>query len=99
MQLSLHALLSVVLILAGPATSVSNIVFPACLESQSTRSEHALHNLEMVLPQTKPKPGDKYRAPRTELDVAGYPVAPEGLSLEQVHVYMRHGACRVAHRV
>ncbi|KZV74189.1 phosphoglycerate mutase-like protein [Peniophora sp. CONT] len=45
----------------------------------------------MVLPQTKPKTGDKYRAPKTELDVTGYPVAPEGLGLEQVHVYMRHG--------
>ncbi|VDB95648.1 unnamed protein product [Peniophora sp. CBMAI 1063] len=45
----------------------------------------------MVLPQTKPKAGDKYRAPKTELDVTGYPIAPEGLNLEQVHVYMRHG--------
>jgi acid phosphatase len=26
------------------------------------------------------------------LDVEGYPVAPEGLGLEQVHIYVRHGA-------
>ena len=25
------------------------------------------------------------------LDVDGYPVAPSGLQLEQVHVYVRHG--------
>lgn len=92
MRLSSHALFPVVLILVCPVTLASNIIFPACLEAQSTRAEHALHNLEMVLPQTKPKAGDKYRAPKTELDVTGYPVAPEGLGLEQVHVYMRHGA-------
>jgi len=27
------------------------------------------------------------------LDVEGYPVAPENLALEQVHVYVRHGMC------
>ncbi|KAJ8517803.1 hypothetical protein ONZ45_g5057 [Pleurotus djamor] len=29
--------------------------------------------------------------PEEPLDVEGYPVAPEGLELEQVHVYIRHG--------
>ncbi|ETW75848.1 hypothetical protein HETIRDRAFT_53924 [Heterobasidion irregulare TC 32-1] len=35
--------------------------------------------------------GARYRAPRPPLDVAGYPVAPRELELEQVHVYVRHG--------
>lgn len=26
-------------------------------------------------------------------DVENYPVAPEGLELEQVHLYVRHGEC------
>ena len=29
------------------------------------------------------------------LDVEKYPVAPDNLALEQVHVYVRHGACCV----
>lgn len=33
-----------------------------------------------------------YRPPQEPLDVDGYPVAPAGLELEQVHVYVRHGA-------
>ncbi|KAJ7096717.1 histidine phosphatase superfamily [Mycena belliarum] len=32
-----------------------------------------------------------YRAPQQPLDVAGYPVAPKEMQLEQVHVYVRHG--------
>ncbi|KAF7323871.1 Acid phosphatase [Mycena kentingensis (nom. inval.)] len=32
-----------------------------------------------------------YRPPQVPLDVKGYPVAPHGLQLEQVHVYVRHG--------
>lgn len=32
-----------------------------------------------------------YRPPQVPLDVQQYPVAPAGLELEQVHVYMRHG--------
>ncbi|KAJ7695455.1 histidine phosphatase superfamily [Mycena rosella] len=32
-----------------------------------------------------------YRPPQVPLDVAGYPVAPKELQLEQVHVYVRHG--------
>ncbi|KAJ6590608.1 histidine phosphatase superfamily [Mycena vulgaris] len=32
-----------------------------------------------------------YRPPQIPLDVAGYPVAPQELQLEQVHVYVRHG--------
>jgi acid phosphatase len=31
------------------------------------------------------------RPPQAPLDVDGYPVAPEGLELEQVHIYIRHG--------
>ncbi|CAA7268373.1 unnamed protein product [Cyclocybe aegerita] len=33
----------------------------------------------------------KYHYPQAPLDVNGYPVAPENLQLEQVHVYVRHG--------
>ena len=32
-----------------------------------------------------------FRDPQVPLDVEGYPVAPRGLELEQVHVYVRHG--------
>lgn len=31
------------------------------------------------------------RPPQVPLDVKAYPVAPEDLTLEQVHVYVRHG--------
>jgi hypothetical protein len=31
------------------------------------------------------------RPPEVQLDVEGYPLAPDGLVLEQVHVYVRHG--------
>lgn len=33
-----------------------------------------------------------YRPPQVPLDVDGYPIAPACLELEQVHVYVRHGA-------
>lgn len=33
----------------------------------------------------------EYRYPQVPLDVDGYPIGPEGLQLEQVHVYVRHG--------
>lgn len=29
--------------------------------------------------------------PQVSLDVEGYPVAPEHLKLDQVHLYVRHG--------
>jgi acid phosphatase len=32
-----------------------------------------------------------YRLPQVPVDVDGYPIAPKGLKLEQVHVYVRHG--------
>lgn len=32
-----------------------------------------------------------YRYPQAPLEVEGYPVAPESLKLQQVHVYVRHG--------
>ncbi|KAH9477792.1 putative acid phosphatase SPBC4.06 [Psilocybe cubensis] len=32
-----------------------------------------------------------YRYPQVPLEVDNYPVGPEGLQLEQVHVYVRHG--------
>jgi hypothetical protein len=34
----------------------------------------------------------EYRYPQVPLDVDGYPIGPDGLQLEQVHVYVRHGA-------
>jgi hypothetical protein len=33
----------------------------------------------------------KYRYPQVPLDVDGYPIGPDELQLEQVHVYVRHG--------
>lgn len=32
-----------------------------------------------------------YKFPQVPLDVDGYPVGPDNLQLEQVHVYVRHG--------
>lgn len=32
-----------------------------------------------------------FRYPQVPLEVDNYPVGPEGLQLEQVHVYVRHG--------
>ena len=34
----------------------------------------------------------KYRYPQLPLEVDGYAVAPRNLQLEQVHIYVRHGA-------
>ena len=34
-----------------------------------------------------------YRPPQVPIGVEGYPIAPDGLKLEQVHVYVRHGEC------
>ncbi|KAI0264755.1 histidine phosphatase superfamily [Gloeopeniophorella convolvens] len=48
----------------------------------------------MVLRQSSghsKKQGETYRAPWAQLDVGGYPGAPRGLELAQVHVYVRHG--------
>lgn len=33
-----------------------------------------------------------YRYPQMPLEVDGYAVAPNNLQLEQVHIYVRHGA-------
>jgi hypothetical protein len=32
-----------------------------------------------------------YRLPQVPIDVEGYPIAPDYLKVEQVHVYVRHG--------
>lgn len=36
-------------------------------------------------------PPKNYSSKATELDLSLYPVAPEGLTLEQVNVFVRHG--------
>jgi hypothetical protein len=36
-------------------------------------------------------PPPSYLLPQVPLNVEGYDIAPEGLNLEQVHVYVRHG--------
>jgi hypothetical protein len=41
----------------------------------------------------------EYRYPQVPLDVDGYPIGSEGLKLEQVHVYVRHGACLQAMQI
>ena len=33
-----------------------------------------------------------YRYPQVPLEVDGYTIAPDNLQLEQVHIYVRHGA-------
>jgi acid phosphatase len=44
-------------------------------------------------PSNPPHKGDSFTPypPQVPFDVAGYPVAPQNLQLEQVHVYVRHG--------
>lgn len=37
-----------------------------------------------------------FKPPQVPLDVQGYSLAPEGLQLEQVHVYVRHGLSPVS---
>lgn len=37
-------------------------------------------------------PSTASKAPQMPLEVDGYPVAPPNLQLEQVHIYVRHGA-------
>lgn len=32
-----------------------------------------------------------YRPPQVPIEVEGYPITPDGLELEQVHIYVRHG--------
>ena len=36
------------------------------------------------------------RPPQVPLDVEGYPAAPDGLELEQVHIYIRHGTLKIS---
>ena len=73
-------------------------------QTQDGARADSLENLDMVSPGTSlvglglggggnasGGGGARYRAPRPPLDVAGYPVAPRELELEQVHVYVRHG--------
>lgn len=44
-----------------------------------------------VTPSMAPK-APRYQYPQVPLDVDGYAIAPENLQLEQVHIYVRHGA-------
>jgi hypothetical protein len=79
---------------ASNHNNLDSVVLPICHEQQSYPAENALHNLEMVVigSQSRQKgAGDKYRAPRTALDVDNYPIAPPELELKQVHIYLRHG--------
>ena len=49
---------------------------------------------EMHLDVLKGRPSEKfpgYRYPQVPLDVENYPIGPDGLELEQVHIYVRHG--------
>ncbi|KAF7980274.1 hypothetical protein HWV62_39031 [Athelia sp. TMB] len=53
-------------------------------------------NIGVDVPMDTPSPSQQHYAdpapvPQTGLDVAGYPPAPPGLALAQVHVYVRHG--------
>ncbi len=64
-----------------------------------------LHLLALVLGESAPQMNPASKAAEDAystqahpgakpLDVNGYPVAPSGLELEQVHVYVRHGVSR-----
>ncbi|KIK02827.1 hypothetical protein K443DRAFT_677290, partial [Laccaria amethystina LaAM-08-1] len=50
---------------------------------QSDLTVHRIHRTREILFILHP--------PQVPFDVAGYPVAPPNLQLEQVHVYVRHG--------
>jgi hypothetical protein len=45
-----------------------------------------------VVPSMASKAALGYRYPQMPLEVDGYAVAPHNLQLEQVHIYVRHGA-------
>lgn len=49
-------------------------------------------NSSMIFGTLRPSSPAKVQGPsQVTLDTEGYPVAPRGLALEQVHVYVRHG--------
>ena len=50
-------------------------------------------------PSSPSHKGDSFipHPPQVPFDVAGYPVAPQNLQLEQVHVYVRHGTYQISH--
>ena len=85
--LLLHALLS------------CNAVFSQNLEHHSVNATSTEMPLDGMSPpkngQVVPSMASKalgYRYPQMPLEVDGYSVAPYNLQLEQVHIYVRHGA-------
>lgn len=69
--------------LPTPVCSAEAVVTPYMgLSSGVNKSRGEVHG----------EPGPyEYRHPQVPLDVEGYPLAPPGLELEQVHVFVRHG--------
>jgi hypothetical protein len=90
MHLRLYTLVPLLSVL--PAVALASESDICTLEPPATLE---LQYRSMVLPQSKPSEREKYRAPRTTLDVETYPAAPPALALEQVHVYVRHGPSHV----
>jgi hypothetical protein len=55
-------------------------------------------NLSSLTDQSRGRQGEDIKVTQVPLDVHEYPVAPEGLTLQQVHVFVRHGEfCLIFH--
>ena len=77
------------------------VTFLSCntVYSQTLEQFHSV-KAEQQMPLSAPKDGQAVlstkafasRYPQMPLEVDGYPVAPDNLQLEQVHIYVRHGA-------
>ncbi|KAH8830007.1 histidine phosphatase superfamily [Flagelloscypha sp. PMI_526] len=71
---------------------ISLLVFSTTANTQDTDNPTVIPKLSgSPMGVTSPPNPPIYRPPQVPLDVEHYPVAPANLSLEQVHIYVRHG--------
>lgn len=71
---------------------LSSLLFLVLL-ARAQNANHAVHDAQRDSMKTEGRWTDnKLGAGTVPLDVEGYELAPEDLHLEQVHVYVRHGA-------
>ncbi len=77
-----------------PTTSYQTIPTPSCNTDAVVIPDMGISSgINRLRGEIHGEPGPyEYRHPQSPLDVEGYPVAPADLELEQVHVFVRHGA-------
>lgn len=89
-------ILSTNTVIAGALTITSeqNIPTPLCSADAVTIPDMGLSSgINRSRGEVHAEPGPyEHRHPQVPLDVGGYSVAPAGLELQQVHVFVRHGA-------